>query len=203
MRVDRDQLRPAYGFESWSPTDEDIKALKDAEANLLRGEVEDLQGEPPPEDESLFPELEFPLLLQAQSALDSISGADLAALADTAAASAANVPPLPPPAQSPPASEAPLNDAEMASQGTERTADRLSSVPSTPAKRISRLSSQATLICESGEVFLRPTGWDGTDWEPDHRGSLVSLEPPIQGAEYDNVEDCHSSWQVCYVGDQK
>ena len=28
MRVDRNQLRPAYGFESWSPTDEDIKALK-------------------------------------------------------------------------------------------------------------------------------------------------------------------------------
>ena len=28
VRVDRNQLRPAYGFESWSPTDEDIKALK-------------------------------------------------------------------------------------------------------------------------------------------------------------------------------
>ncbi|CAE7029534.1 RE2 [Symbiodinium sp. CCMP2592] len=100
----------------------------------------------------------------------------------------------------------------MASQGTKRTVERLSAAPSTPAKRISRLSSQATLICESGEVFLRPPGWDGTDWEPDHRGDLASLpevfasehrEPPIQGAEDDGVEDCHPSWRVCYVGDQK
>ncbi|CAE7445643.1 RE2 [Symbiodinium sp. CCMP2592] len=216
VKVDRNQLRPAYGFEAWSPTDEDIKALKNAEANLLSGEVEDWQGEAPPDDEPLFPELEFPREPseeQVQSALDGTDGADLAALADTAAASAASAPPLPTPAYSPPASEVPLqDDSEMASQGTKRTVERLSAAPSTPAKRISRLSSQATLICESGEVFLRPPGWDGTDWEPDHRGDLASLpevfasehrEPPIQGAEDDGVEDCHPSWRVCYVGDQK
>ncbi|CAE7356139.1 RE2 [Symbiodinium sp. CCMP2592] len=169
VKVDRNQLRPAYGFEAWSPTDEDIKALKNAEANLLSGEVEDWQGEAPPDDEPLFPELEFPpepSEEQVQSALDGTDGADLAALADTAAASAASAPPLPPPAYSPPASEVPLqDDSEMA------------------------LSSQATLICESGEV--------PEVFASEHR------EPPIQGAEDDGVEDCHPSWKVCYVGDQK
>ena len=147
--------------------------------------------------------------MEVESALDGTSGADLAALAHQAAASAASAPPLPPPAHSPPASEAFVDEeTEMASQGTKRTAARLSAAPSTPAKWMSRFSSQATLICESGEVFLRPPGWDGTEWEPDHRGDLASL-PEVFASEHRETprRRCrvrwHSSWHVCYIGDQK
>lgn len=57
VKADRAQLRPAYGFENWTPEQEDIKALKQAEKNFLAGEVEDATGPPPPEDEPLQPEI--------------------------------------------------------------------------------------------------------------------------------------------------
>ena len=51
VKVDRAQMRPAYGFESWTPSDEDIAALRQAEDNFLQGEVEDGRDEAPPDDE--------------------------------------------------------------------------------------------------------------------------------------------------------
>ena len=44
VKVDRNQLRPAYGFESWAPGADDIQALKYAEKNLLNGNVQSLHG---------------------------------------------------------------------------------------------------------------------------------------------------------------
>ena len=61
VKVDRNQLRPAYGFESWAPGADDIQALKDAEKNLLHGNVQSLEGLPPPEDEPIEPEVLIPL----------------------------------------------------------------------------------------------------------------------------------------------
>ena len=57
VKVDRAQMRPAYGFESWTPDDEDIRALKSAEKNFLEGEVSDERGPVPPEDEPHIPEI--------------------------------------------------------------------------------------------------------------------------------------------------
>ena len=57
VKVDRAQMRPAYGFESWTPSDEDIAALRQAEDNFLQGEVEDGRDEAPPDDEPFVPEI--------------------------------------------------------------------------------------------------------------------------------------------------
>eukprot|EP00435_Cladocopium_sp_Y103_P068491 s386_g31.t1 len=57
VKVDRAQMRPAYGFEGWSPSAEDIQALKDAERNFIEGDVIDGSGQPPPEDEAFVPEI--------------------------------------------------------------------------------------------------------------------------------------------------
>ena len=60
VKVDRNQLRPAYGFESWAPDAEDIQALKDAERNLLDDNVQSLEGPPPPDDEPVEPTVVIP-----------------------------------------------------------------------------------------------------------------------------------------------
>ena len=60
VKVDRNQLRPAYGFESWAPDAEDIQALKDAEGNLLDDNVQSLEGPPPPDDEPVEPTVVIP-----------------------------------------------------------------------------------------------------------------------------------------------
>eukprot|EP00435_Cladocopium_sp_Y103_P056706 s1320_g19.t1 len=60
VRVDPNQLRPAYGFGSWSTTDDDIQALKDAEKNMFAGEVHSLEDAPSPADEPLELNIAFP-----------------------------------------------------------------------------------------------------------------------------------------------
>ena len=55
-KVDRAQLRPAVGFENWSPDPSDIRALRRAERNLIDNNVEDLRDEAPPDDEPIVPE---------------------------------------------------------------------------------------------------------------------------------------------------
>ena len=54
IKVDRAQMRPAYGFETWVPDQSDIQALKDAEQNFIRGEVQEEIGEGPPEEEPIW-----------------------------------------------------------------------------------------------------------------------------------------------------
>ena len=55
VKVDRAQMRPAVGFENWTPEPEDIRALKQAGKSFFEGEVEDQREEGPPED--LVPEV--------------------------------------------------------------------------------------------------------------------------------------------------
>ncbi len=57
MQVDWPQVRPACGFENWTPDAEDIAALKTAEANIAKGLVSDARGPGPPDDELLEPEI--------------------------------------------------------------------------------------------------------------------------------------------------
>ena len=57
VKVDRAQMRPAYGFENWTPDGDDVQALRTAEKNFLSGEVSDERGPGPPEDEPLIPEI--------------------------------------------------------------------------------------------------------------------------------------------------
>ena len=54
IKVDRAQMRPAYGVETWVPDQSDIQALKDAEQNFIRGEVQEEIGEGPPEEEPIW-----------------------------------------------------------------------------------------------------------------------------------------------------
>ena len=214
VKVDRNQLRPAYGFEAWSPTDEDIRALKDAERNFLSGQVEDYQNEGPPEDEPLVPELEFPTSPGSPeqfSALDappaSVPGIPVPPEKVRRTSASSDAPPLPPPAEPPPQAM----DTDTASQGTKRTAEAQSG-RTTPSKRSARPSFSSNLVCEHDEIFLRPPGWDGSDWQPDHPERLSAL-PQVFASEHaapaipcpveEGIEDCHSSWQVCYVGDQR
>ena len=53
--VTAEQLRAAYGFESWNPSKEDIQALKDANADIqnqvFEKNLEDHTGPAPPEDQ--------------------------------------------------------------------------------------------------------------------------------------------------------
>ena len=51
LRVGTGQLRQAAGWEAWTPSEEDVKLLKDAEANISQGLWDDSQGDPPGEDE--------------------------------------------------------------------------------------------------------------------------------------------------------
>ena len=46
------QLRLGTGWETWTPSQEDIKLLKDAEANISKGLWEDQQGDPAGEEEA-------------------------------------------------------------------------------------------------------------------------------------------------------
>lgn len=58
VKVDRAQMRPAIGFESWTPNTEDIVALmKQAEQNFLEGEVEEDDSGAPPPDEPIIPQV--------------------------------------------------------------------------------------------------------------------------------------------------
>ena len=50
-------MRPAIGFESWTPNTEDIVALKQAEQNFLEGEVEEDHSGAPPPDEPIIPQV--------------------------------------------------------------------------------------------------------------------------------------------------
>lgn len=57
IQVDWIQVRPCFGFEHWIPSEEDITALKTAEANLRKGRVSEERGPPPPPDEPREPEI--------------------------------------------------------------------------------------------------------------------------------------------------
>lgn len=57
VKVDRAQMRPALGFENWTPDTDDITALKQAEQNFLDGEVEEDHSDPPPLDEPIVPQV--------------------------------------------------------------------------------------------------------------------------------------------------
>ena len=57
LQVDWHQLRPAFGFEQWSPSQEDLKALREAEANIAEGKVSSERGPGPPDDEPLDPDV--------------------------------------------------------------------------------------------------------------------------------------------------
>jgi len=50
-------MRPALGFENWTPDTDDITALKQAEQNFLDGEVEEDHSDPPPLDEPIVPQV--------------------------------------------------------------------------------------------------------------------------------------------------
>ena len=172
VKVDRNQLRPAYGFEAWSPDTDDIKALKDAEQNFLSGELQSLEDAPPPEHEPVLPELVFPPETPAPST------------------------PLP-------------RILPEAARGTKRAPE---TPPASPASKRQSQREVSSLICEDGETQLRPNGWDGSEWEPDHPERLINLPevfaseheaPPLPDDEAGTIEDCHPSWQVCYVGDQR
>lgn len=52
IRIGNNQIRLACGWEDWSPSEEDVKLLKDAEANLSQGLWDDSRGDPPGEDEA-------------------------------------------------------------------------------------------------------------------------------------------------------
>jgi hypothetical protein len=57
VQVTYEQLRPAYGLESWTPSLTDIRALKNAEKSLADGLWQDHRGPGPPPDEPMEPEL--------------------------------------------------------------------------------------------------------------------------------------------------
>ena len=61
VQVTYEQLRPAYGLESWTPSMNDIRALKNCEKTLAAGMWEDHRGPGPPEDEPLEPEIAAPV----------------------------------------------------------------------------------------------------------------------------------------------
>ena len=53
LRVGRNQIRLAVGWEAWSPSQEDIEILKNAEANLSQDLWEDAVEQPPPAIEDI------------------------------------------------------------------------------------------------------------------------------------------------------
>ena len=61
MQVTYEQLRPAYGMESWTPSLEDMKALKTAELALTDGLWRDERGPGPPEEETLDVHVDEPM----------------------------------------------------------------------------------------------------------------------------------------------
>lgn len=52
VRIGNAQIRMACGWEDWSPSEEDVKLLKDAEANLSRGLWDDSRGDPPDDEDN-------------------------------------------------------------------------------------------------------------------------------------------------------
>ena len=52
LRVGTTQLRPAVGWESWTPSEEDVQLLKDAEANIAQGLWGDAVEDGPGEEEA-------------------------------------------------------------------------------------------------------------------------------------------------------
>ena len=68
IKVAPHQIRPALGFEQWTPSYEDIKALRSAAENLQHGELVDEQIPPPaPEQEHPgFDELQPPIAVPQQ-----------------------------------------------------------------------------------------------------------------------------------------
>ncbi|CAK9028994.1 unnamed protein product [Durusdinium trenchii] len=60
-KVTYEQLRPAYGMESWTPSLEDMKALKTAELALTDGLWRDERGPGPPEEETLDVHVDEPM----------------------------------------------------------------------------------------------------------------------------------------------
>ncbi|CAE8632217.1 unnamed protein product, partial [Polarella glacialis] len=72
--VDRQQLRPAFGFENWIPDPQDVAALKSAEKLIQTGEYSVDRGPAPPVDEPLVPEVvEYMGLSEAEAALATLS----------------------------------------------------------------------------------------------------------------------------------
>ena len=52
-RIGTTQLRAAAGWENWTPSDEDIKLIKDAENNIARGLWLDETGAPPADEDAM------------------------------------------------------------------------------------------------------------------------------------------------------
>ena len=199
VRVDRNQLRPAYGFEAWSPSHEDVQALKDAEKNFLDGEVYNLTGPPPPEDEPLEPEILVPPTPGAP-------GTPATAVPSTPVLGEAfQRPASPRTRQIKRSTEQPRSSAS--SQKRPATEDELE------GQKLANLICSHDELGLTHEIELRPPGWDGSDWDPDPAERLVNL-PEVFASEHGapampcdveelGVEDSHSSWHVCYLGDQK
>lgn len=61
VQVTYEQLRPAFGLETWTPSFTDIRALRDCEKTLATGMWEDHRGPGPPDDEPLEPEITAPV----------------------------------------------------------------------------------------------------------------------------------------------
>ena len=57
IKIAGNQIRTACGWESWSPTREDIAILKDAEKNLRQDLWEDAREEPPREEQEVMKDL--------------------------------------------------------------------------------------------------------------------------------------------------
>ena len=197
VKVDRNQLRPAYGFESWAPDAEDIQALKDAEKNLLDGNVHSLEGPPPPDDEPLEPDVIVPPTPQTTAIL---------------APSTPALPPTPMPLErpaSPRARQGKRYPKEVPSSASDQK--RLATEEEWEGGQLSNLVCHHDDLGLTHEIELREPGWDGSEWQPSHQERLVNLPevfasehaaPPLP-CDQDEIEDSHTSWKVCYIGDQK
>lgn len=107
VQVTYEQLRPAFGIESWSPAAEDIELLKDGAARLSRDLWDDERGPGPPPDESMEPELN----IEVNPTIHAIPADDLimplvdnsgpAPATPATAPGTVNLPPLPPTTNAP------------------------------------------------------------------------------------------------------
>ena len=202
VKVDRNQLRPAYGFESWAPDAEDIQALKDAERNLLDDNVQSLEGPPPPDDEPVEPTVVIP----PTPSMLALPAPSTPAMPSTPAAPALH--------QQPSSPRSRRGKRHTETDAPARAADQKRTVTQEgwDDGQISNLICHHDDIGLTDEVELQDFGWDGTDWEPGHPERLVNLAevfasehsaPELPCDQEDAIEDSHTSWQVCYVGDQK
>eukprot|EP00438_Fugacium_kawagutii_P005300 Skav213865 [mRNA] locus=scaffold2366:336381:344444:- [translate_table: standard] len=99
VQVTYEQMRPAFGLESWCPSSQDIAILKDGHSKIQQGIWEDERGPAPPLEESQDVDVEQ--LQQLPDALDLAPvPLPLIAPATPATAPATHVPPTPLPLHS-------------------------------------------------------------------------------------------------------